>query len=290
MRRSTLVRSLALMIVCGAVLLLVSELISDYRNTQLATGAYYFAALAGLTVLAGHSGQVSLGQGALMAVGAYTVALLVGNEGWALLPALVAAVVVTLIVGVPVGVAASRLRGPYLAGATLALAVGLPALADQVPGHVRRRERPDAQSPDAAVVCGRGLRPVPLGGVDRVRGCAGGPVRALQPGAQRDRALVARGSRRRDRRLAVRHPGGPHAGGGVHRQCRLRGPRAAHCSPRSWISSPRRERSRSSYRCSCWRGWSWEGWDRSRVRRGEPHCSCSFRTGRTTSRTPSRCR
>jgi branched-chain amino acid transport system permease protein len=133
MRRSTLLRSIALVIVCGAVLLLVSELVSDYRNTQLATGAYYFAALAGLTMLAGQSGQVSLGQGALMAVGAYTVALLIGNEGWALFPALVAAVAVTLIVGVPVGVAASRLRGPYLAGATLALAVGLPALADRFP-------------------------------------------------------------------------------------------------------------------------------------------------------------
>jgi branched-chain amino acid transport system permease protein len=133
MRRSTLLRSLALVIVCGAVLLLVSELISDYRNTQLATGAYYFAALAGLTVLAGQSGQVSLGHGAFMAVGAYTVALLVGKEAWPLLPALVAAVLVTLIVGVPVGAAASRLRGPYLAGATLALAVGLPALADRFP-------------------------------------------------------------------------------------------------------------------------------------------------------------
>ena len=133
MRRRTLLRSLALVVLCGAVLLLVSELISDYRNTQLATGAYYFAALAGLTVLAGHSGQVSLGQGALMAVGAYTVALLIGKEGWALLPAVVAAVLVTLLVGVPVGAAASRLRGPYLAGATLALAVGLPALADRFP-------------------------------------------------------------------------------------------------------------------------------------------------------------
>ncbi|HEY2159879.1 MAG TPA: branched-chain amino acid ABC transporter permease [Solirubrobacteraceae bacterium] len=133
MRRSTLLRSIALVIVCGAALLLVSELVSDYRNTQLATAAYYFAALAGLTVLAGHSGQVSLGQGALMAVGAYTAALLIGKEGWALVPALGAAVLVTLIVGVPVGVAASRLRGPYLAGATLALAVGLPALADRFP-------------------------------------------------------------------------------------------------------------------------------------------------------------
>jgi branched-chain amino acid transport system permease protein len=43
-------------------------------------------------------------------------------------------VVVTLVVGIPVGVAASRLRGPYLAGATLALAVGIPALADKFPG------------------------------------------------------------------------------------------------------------------------------------------------------------
>ena len=33
----------------------------------------------------------------------------------------------------PLGAAASRLRGPYLAGATLAVAVGLPALADRFP-------------------------------------------------------------------------------------------------------------------------------------------------------------
>jgi branched-chain amino acid transport system permease protein len=68
-----------------------------------------------------------------MAVGAYTVALLIGNEHWALVPALLAAVVVSAVVGVAVGAAASRLRGPYLAGATLAFAIGLPALADQYP-------------------------------------------------------------------------------------------------------------------------------------------------------------
>ncbi len=132
--RSTVLRSLLLVAVCAAVLLIISESVSDYRNTQLATGAYYFAVLAGLTMLAGLSGQISLGHGALMAVGAYTAALLIGNEGWALLPSLVAAVLVTTIVGVPVGVAASRLRGPYLAGATLAFAVGLPALAERFPG------------------------------------------------------------------------------------------------------------------------------------------------------------
>ncbi len=132
--RHTLIRSLAIVVGTGIVLLVLSDAFSAYRDLQLADGAYYFAALAGLTVLAGLSGQISLGHGALMAVGAYTVVLLIGNEGWALLPALVAAVLVSAVIGIPVGWAASRLRGPYLAGATLAFAVGLPALADKFPG------------------------------------------------------------------------------------------------------------------------------------------------------------
>jgi branched-chain amino acid transport system permease protein len=131
-RSSTLLRSLVVVVVAGVVLLLVSDQLSAYRDLQLATGAYYFCVLAGLTVLAGASGQISLGHGALMAVGAYTVGKLAG-AGWALVPELAAAAGVTLLVGIPVGVAASRLRGPYLAGATLAFAVGLPALADRFP-------------------------------------------------------------------------------------------------------------------------------------------------------------
>ncbi len=87
---------------------LVSELFSSYQNLQLANGGYYFAALAGLTVLTGLSGQISLGHGALMAVGAYTVALLVGNEQWAVVAALAASVVVSVAVGVP---SAPPLRG-----------------------------------------------------------------------------------------------------------------------------------------------------------------------------------
>jgi branched-chain amino acid transport system permease protein len=132
-RRSTLLRSLLLLALAALALLLVTELFSPYNNLELANGAYYFAALAGLTVLAGLSGQISLGQGAFMAVGAYTVALLIGNEGWSVAPALAAAAAASAVIGIPVGAAASRLRGPYLAGATLAFAVGLPALADKFP-------------------------------------------------------------------------------------------------------------------------------------------------------------
>jgi branched-chain amino acid transport system permease protein len=130
---STLVRSLGLALLAGVVLFVASEGLSEYNDLQLASGSYYFVVLAGLTVLTGLSGQISLGHGALMAVGAYTVALLVGNEHWALIPALLAAVVVTAVVGTLVGAAATRLRGPYLAGATLAFAIGLPALAYKYP-------------------------------------------------------------------------------------------------------------------------------------------------------------
>ena len=133
LRRSTLARSLGLVAAGALILALVTGALSAYDNVEIAQGAYYFAVLAGLSVLCGLSGQVSLGQGALMAVGAYTAVLLIGNEGWALVPALIATVVVTAIVGVGLGVAGSRLRGPYLAGATLAFAVGLPALADKFP-------------------------------------------------------------------------------------------------------------------------------------------------------------
>ena len=132
--RGTLARSLALTALAALVLFIVTEQLGSYDNLQLANGAYYFAVLAGLTVLTGLSGQISLGHGALMAVGAYCVALLIGNEQWALVPGLLAATAITAAVGLLLGAAATRLRGPYLAGVTLAFAVGLPALADKYSG------------------------------------------------------------------------------------------------------------------------------------------------------------
>jgi len=64
-----LLRSLTIVVVAGVVLIVVSDSLDSYRNLQLAYGGYYFCVLAGLTVLAGSSGQISLGQGASMAVG-----------------------------------------------------------------------------------------------------------------------------------------------------------------------------------------------------------------------------
>jgi branched-chain amino acid transport system permease protein len=129
----TLARNLLLTVVIGVILYLISEALGPFDNLRLATVAYYFTALAGLTVLTGLNGQISLGHGALLAVGAYSTVILVGRTGLPLGAALAASAAITALVGVAVGAAASRLRGPYLAGATLAFAIGLPGLADKYP-------------------------------------------------------------------------------------------------------------------------------------------------------------
>jgi branched-chain amino acid transport system permease protein len=131
--QQTLARNLLLAVAFGLILFTLSENFDSFTNLRLATVAYYFTALAGLTVLTGLNGQISLGHGALMAVGAYSTAILVSRTGFPLGAALVASAAITAVVGVVVGAAASRLRGPYLAGATLAFAIGLPGLADKYP-------------------------------------------------------------------------------------------------------------------------------------------------------------
>ena len=126
-----LVRHLGLALVGLVVVVLVLQLTSPFRHAQLAQMAYMAIAAGGLTVLTGLSGQFSLGHGAFMAIGAYTTALMLQGDQplMPLLAILLAAVLVALLVGIVVGIAAARLHGPYVAGATLALAIAVPALA-----------------------------------------------------------------------------------------------------------------------------------------------------------------
>lgn len=129
--RSTFGRH-ALAVLLGLVAVVaVLELTSPFVNSQFAYMSYYAIAAAGLTVLTGLNGQISLGHGALMAVGAYTTGLLYAGDDGALPLVLVMliAAALTALVGAIVGAAAARLHGPYLAGATLAMAVAVPGLA-----------------------------------------------------------------------------------------------------------------------------------------------------------------
>lgn len=74
----------------------------------------------GLNILVGYTGQISLGQGAFMAVGAYTSALLTLKLGLPWGASIVAACLATAAVGVFFGLPSLRLKGLYLAISTLA--------------------------------------------------------------------------------------------------------------------------------------------------------------------------
>jgi branched-chain amino acid transport system permease protein len=74
----------------------------------------------GLNILVGFTGQISLGQGGFLAVGAYTSGLLVASFGLPFPVAMLVAVLVTAAVGTFFGLPALRLKGLYLAIATLA--------------------------------------------------------------------------------------------------------------------------------------------------------------------------
>lgn len=111
--------------------------LDPFRNYQLATAAACFAAVAGLTVLVGLTGQLSLGHAVLMAAGGYGFAFAASavSGPWILVLAagLLGAIVVSGLLGLLLGLAAARLRGPYLAGLTLALVIALPSAASTLP-------------------------------------------------------------------------------------------------------------------------------------------------------------
>ena len=74
----------------------------------------------GLNILVGYTGQISLGQGAFLAVGAYSSALLVVYLGVPWWLSIIAAAFITAVVGAIFGIPSLRLKGLYLAVATLA--------------------------------------------------------------------------------------------------------------------------------------------------------------------------
>jgi branched-chain amino acid transport system permease protein len=129
LRTPTVARYLVLALGAGVLLLLISSQIGAYDDYNLAEVAIFAIAAAGLNLLTGVNGQLSLGHGALMAIGAYTTSLLLRGRDLPIPLVLLASAVSASVIGAVFGVAAARLRGPYLAGATLALAVGLPQIA-----------------------------------------------------------------------------------------------------------------------------------------------------------------
>lgn len=133
MNRSADLRALARRQVLPVAMVLALAVVPLLTSDDYALGVWTFILLnilvvVGLDLLLGYAGQLSLGHGAFVAMGAYTSALLtskVGWSGWAALPlGMLASAAVAALIAVPT----LRLRGYYLAMATL----GFPILFDAV--------------------------------------------------------------------------------------------------------------------------------------------------------------
>jgi branched-chain amino acid transport system permease protein len=101
---------------------------SGLLGSLVITGILFIGVL-GLDILMGYAGQVSLGQGGFMAIGGYTAAILAVNYGWPPLLGTAAGIVLSLLCALVLSLTTMRLRGVYLALATLAFGLLVDSLA-----------------------------------------------------------------------------------------------------------------------------------------------------------------
>ena len=119
----------AMIAVVLAVVGLLPLTVSHFHAYQLSLVGVFFIAIVGLNVLTGYSGQISLGHGAFMCIGAYTTAILNVNYGVSEYWTIPCAGIVAGVVGFLFGFPALRLAGVYLALATFGLAVSVVQIA-----------------------------------------------------------------------------------------------------------------------------------------------------------------
>ena len=117
-------------VVLTIVALGVTFLLPPVANSQLAAGAAVTIVILGLSWLIGWSGQISLGNSGFMAVGAYAAGIWAHHHATTpLLFTFVLATAVGGLSGLIVAIPSTRLRGPYLAGMTLAFSAAITPLA-----------------------------------------------------------------------------------------------------------------------------------------------------------------
>jgi branched-chain amino acid transport system permease protein len=106
---------------------------SNYRTYQFGFVGLYLIALLGLDLLTGFTGQISLGHGAFMGIGAYTTTILVTDHGWRDLWTIPLAGLVAGLIGIAFGIPATRFAGPYLALATFAIPLAFIGIVKRFP-------------------------------------------------------------------------------------------------------------------------------------------------------------
>ena len=92
---------------------------SEYQIYVMALAFIWAIAVYGLNIITGFCGQLNLAHGGFFAIGAYVVAILTVDHGWAFWPAFVASGVFSAVFGFLVGIVSLRLKEHYFAIFTL---------------------------------------------------------------------------------------------------------------------------------------------------------------------------
>jgi branched-chain amino acid transport system permease protein len=122
-------RAAILGLVLVAILVLIPALpLPRGLLASLVISLILFIAVLGLDVLMGYAGQVSLGHAAFMAIGGYCAAILTTAYGWPPLLGVLAAIVCSVCCALLLSLVTGRLRGHYLALATLAFGLLIDSL------------------------------------------------------------------------------------------------------------------------------------------------------------------
>ena len=133
----------------AVVLVAVPFFFTSYRVGQFTLVCAYAVAVLGLNLLVGYSGQISLGHGAVFALGAYVSAILITDAGFPAMATVPVAAVVCFGAGLLLGLPALRLRGLYLAILTLGLAVATPQLIKRFDGLTGGTQGLNVEQPTA---------------------------------------------------------------------------------------------------------------------------------------------
>jgi branched-chain amino acid transport system permease protein len=108
------------LVIAAALLVIFPFMATEYWLYMACLVAINVASATGLNILTGYTGLVSLGQAAFMGLGAYTVAVLETHVGTPFFINLLAGGVVAMLGGIIVGIPSLRVKGLYLAIATIA--------------------------------------------------------------------------------------------------------------------------------------------------------------------------
>ena len=133
--------------------LVVPFFINDYWvNAVFAPFLIYAIAALGLNILTGYAGQVSLGTGGFMAVGAYaSYKLMTSFPEVSILIHIILAGGITAVVGVAFGLPSLRIKGFYLAVATLAAQFFLVWVFNKVPWFYNYSASGQINAPERSV-------------------------------------------------------------------------------------------------------------------------------------------